>query len=92
MQKCANERSEIDFYLDCAVLVPVRIRRIWKRIMFIKIQLNKNRSFSIVFAQFRRECRSAQMNTLRIYFYFGMPYPFHFEFVEFGSRVMFIKV
>ena len=60
------------------------------KIMFIKILLNKI-DFFTGFALFRRECRSAQMNEVRIIFFSTRSYMYHFEVIEFWRKIMFIN-
>ena len=62
-----------------------------RRVMFIKVKINKNR-FINSFALFRRECRSAQMKRVRIYFYLDDALPVPFRIRRIWSKVMFIKI
>ena len=50
--------------------------------MFVLIELNKNR-FCTGFALFRRDCRSAQMNEMRIdvFLYQILPVPFRIHLI-----------
>ena len=75
-----------DFSLDYALPVPSKIDRTWNENIVSKNIIKLKSIFYSVYAEFRRSEMSGMI------FFSTSPYMCHQEYIDYGTKILFIKI